>query len=109
LREQYACAMSSITLFELQAGATTEQKQQDIEKLCKWIDVLAFDAACADIAGQIFRDLKSRNAVIEFRDIFIGATAKYYQLDVASLNAKHFDRIDGIHLLNLANLNRSTQ
>jgi len=99
LREKYTCTMSTVTLFELLAGAKTEKQRTDVVKLCKWIDVLNFDTDCAEFAGQIFRDLRSRNALIEFRDIFIAATAIHHQFEVATFNVDHFERVNNISLM----------
>ena len=101
LREQFSCAMSSVTLFELWAGAANATKRSDVAKLTKWIDVLMFDQVTADIAGEIFRLLKAENKLIEFRDIFIAATAKQYKLELATLNTGHFERIQDLELLAL--------
>lgn len=98
LREQSPCAISSVTLFELLIGAKTEQRQQDIRILCKTIGILSFDIACAEVAARIFRELKAQNELIEFRDIFIGATERLHQLELATLNTKHFERIERIRL-----------
>jgi len=43
--------------------------------------------------------LKSKNKLIELSDLLIGATAKAYNLKVATLNVKHFENIDGIDLI----------
>lgn len=102
LREQSPCAISSVTLFELLIGAKTEQRQQDIRILCKTIEILSFDIACAEVAARIFGELKAQNELIEFRDIFIGATARLHQLELATLNTKHFERIDKVHLRHLS-------
>lgn len=99
LREQASCAMSSVTLFELLAGANTEIKRQDATKLSKWIAVLPFDATTAEIAGNIFRDLRARNALIEFRDIFIAATALQHRLELATFNKRHFERVNDLLLV----------
>lgn len=101
LREQSPCAISSVTLFELLVGAKTQQHQQDIRKICKVVEIFPFDASCAEVAAQIFRELKAQNELIEFRDIFIGATARLHQLELATLNIKHFERIDRVHLRHL--------
>jgi predicted nucleic acid-binding protein len=76
LRQQYVCAMSSVTLFELLVGAKTVQHREAITKLCRWIDILSFDEYSARISGEIYIALKNQNNLIEFRDIFIAATAK---------------------------------
>ncbi|MCP4700899.1 MAG: type II toxin-antitoxin system VapC family toxin [Gammaproteobacteria bacterium] len=101
LREQYACAMSAVTLFELLSGAKTEKHVTDIAKLAKWIDILPFDNATAKFAAEFFRILKAENKLIEFRDIFIAATAKQHQLGLATLNTDHFERMTELRLLEL--------
>lgn len=63
------------------------------------LKVLPFDDAVAKQAATIFNELKKVNQLIEFRDIFIVATAKAYQLPIVTLNKKHFQRIQGLQLV----------
>ena len=98
LKESSSCFMSSITYFELLAGATNESKQDDVNKICKWIPVLNFEENSARVAAKIYRELKSDNKLIEFRDIFIAATALWYNFSLATLNNTHFKRIRNLHL-----------
>ncbi len=93
--------MSSVTLFELQCGAKTEKHTEDIVKLCKWITTISFDDEIAEISSIIYQDLKNEKKLIEFRDIFIAATAIANNLCVATLNTKHFERIRDLFLLNI--------
>ena len=60
----------------LTTTAKTPRHIENIEKLRKWIESVYFDDDIADVAASIFRDLKQRNQLIEYRDIFIAATAK---------------------------------
>lgn len=99
LREEFRCAMSSVTLFELLAGASDETKRADVSKLARWIDVLGFDSVTAEIAGEIYRDQRSHNGLIEFRDLFIAATARRHRLALATLNTRHFERVRGLDLI----------
>ena len=57
------------------------------------IAVLFFDQAVAKKAALIYQQLRKANQLIEFRDIFIAATALINQLPVLTKNAKHFQRI----------------
>lgn len=93
--------MSSVTLFELQCGAKTEKHFEDILKLRRWIDTVSFDDEVAEISSKIYQSLKRDNMMIEFRDIFIAATAVAMNLHVATLNRKHFERISDIVLLEI--------
>jgi len=61
--------------------------------------VLPFTDEVAIKAGQIYQDLRKRNKIIDFRDIFIAATCLTFQLPIATLNKKHFKLIDGLKIL----------
>ncbi|WP_084605070.1 type II toxin-antitoxin system VapC family toxin [Desulfonatronum thioautotrophicum] len=98
LKENNTCFMSSVTYFELLAGATNDSKQDDIKKVCKWIPVLDFEEGSARFAAEIYRELKKDNNLVEFRDIFIAATALQHDFPLASLNNAHFERIKSLHL-----------
>lgn len=102
IRETSVCFMSSITLFELLSGAKTNKQFEDINRIIKWIDSLSFNDYIAEVAASILRDLKSRNQLIDYRDIFIAATAMFHQLTLATLNISHFERIEGLGLLNIS-------
>lgn len=97
IKANCSCFMSSITYFELMAGATNEAKHEDIKKVCKWIPVLVFDENTAEIAARIYRQLKQQNKLIEFRDIFIAATAMNKNYDLATFNSTHFKRVQNLN------------
>ena len=63
------------------------------------LEVLDFDREQSKVASNIFRSLKSKNKLIEFRDIFIASCAITSNIPLATLNTKHFKRIDGLILL----------
>lgn len=90
--------ISSITVYELFMGANTEKKKEEIQILTSDLILLPFNYDTAMKSAEIYNDLKSRNQLIEFRDIFIGATAILNNLPVLTLNQNHFDRINGIQL-----------
>ncbi len=92
------CLISTITVFELYAGAVSDIHKRDLNKLIKWMTVLPFSMQTAQISGDIYRELKARNELIEFRDIFIGATAVEWTVPVLTLNEKHFTRIKDVAL-----------
>ena len=101
IRENSECFMSSVTLFELQCGSKTEKHSEDIEKLRRWIGTIPFDDEIAEISSIIYQHLKGEHRLIEFRDIFIAATAIADNLCVATLNTNHFERIKDINLLKI--------
>jgi predicted nucleic acid-binding protein len=88
--------VSSVTLYELYMGATNSKKWLDIQVLTDGIPVLPFSQEIAEKAAMIFHELKNANKLIEFRDIFIAATAIVHHFPVLTRNIKHFKRIDGL-------------
>ncbi len=57
------------------------------------IPVLSFNQEVAEKAAIIYQELRKTNELIEFRDIFIAATAIVHHLPVITKNSKHFTRI----------------
>jgi len=90
--------ISSVTLYELLIGATSEEKKNDIKTLTEDLPILAFNEHVAHKAAEIYHILKTKNKILEFRDIFIGATSIVNDLPLKTLNIKHFERIEGIKL-----------
>lgn len=86
--------ISSVTLYELLMGATTEEKVNDIRILTNDLIVLPFSKDIAVKASEIYHHLRKNNKMIEFRDIFIAATCIVHSLSIKTLNKKHFKRID---------------
>ena len=99
LVEQYSSfAVSVITEFEILCGCNPEQKEF-WKKFLQGVLVIPFDSKANDEAIKIFQDLKRNGNLIEIPDLFIGATAKAYNLKLATLNEKDFIRISGLELL----------
>jgi len=93
--------ISTVTLYELYAGATTDEKAKDLRLSTGHLKALAFNNETAIKAAQLYRELKQKNKLIEFRDIFIAATCIVNELPLATLNKKHFERINGLKLVKL--------
>ena len=99
LYQNYLLHISSVTVFELYNGASSSEKVKDIELLLKNVKVLDFNAEIASVASKIYRQLISENKIIEFRDIFIAATAIVNKMSVSTLNVNHFKRIKGLRII----------
>lgn len=101
LTQQYRIfTVSVITEYEIFVGSNSEQ-QDFWENFFSRIVVLPFDSASSQMAVQIFKDLKVKNKLIEIPDILIAATAIQNNLPLATTNLKHFDRIEGLELVNI--------
>ncbi|MBK9490750.1 MAG: type II toxin-antitoxin system VapC family toxin [Haliscomenobacter sp.] len=63
--------------------------------------ILPFDAVVNEKAVEIYQTLKSSGNLIELRDLFIAASALAHDLPLATLNVKHFERVNGLFLVEL--------
>jgi len=100
LRDEYSyIAISAISVFELFAGATDEQKENDVKVLLKWFDIIDLNEEIAEMCGKILIELRKGNKLIEYRDLFIGVTAFFYDLKLVTLNIRHFDRIPELEII----------
>jgi tRNA(fMet)-specific endonuclease VapC len=80
-------------------GASSPEKMNDIKLLTNNIEVLSLSEKVARKAAEIYHQLRQSNQMIEFRDIFIGATCIVNDLPIKTLNGKHFSRINGLKII----------
>jgi tRNA(fMet)-specific endonuclease VapC len=99
LPEASVLYVSDVTVFELFMGAKDEHKWNDVEIILAPLVKLPFNSEAAIEAAQIFQTLQKSGNIIEFRDIFIAATAIVNNLPVKTLNVKDFSRIPGLNLV----------
>lgn len=98
VRQGYTYCISDVTEYEIYTGALLGQVgfwSNFLEKT----EVLPFDKAVAKVAVDLNRELKRKRKLIETADLFIAATAISNNLSFATLNKKHFDRIDNLNLI----------
>ncbi|MES2277739.1 MAG: type II toxin-antitoxin system VapC family toxin [Bacteroidota bacterium] len=98
LSDQPDLYISAVSLYELYMGAITKEKERDIQLLTDSLEILPFNDTVALKAAQLYHQLKAKNQLIEFRDIFIAATCIVFELPIVTLNKKHFKRIDGLKI-----------
>ena len=90
--------LSAVSKFEFLVGTKPSQISQT-EKIINGFSILSFNSNVAGVASRIAKKLKSENRIIEFRDIFIAATAIANNMPLSTLNVKHFERIDDLELV----------
>lgn len=98
VRQGYTYCISAVTEFEIYTGAALGQ----IDFWNNFLlvtQVLSFDKAVAKVAVDINADLKRKRKQIAIPDLFIAATAIANNLSFATLNKKHFDRIDRLNII----------
>jgi len=93
VKQGYEFVISAITKYELFSGATESQLTfwNDVLQI---ISVIPFDSSCVDTAVTINQQLKRKRKQIAIADLFIAATAVTIGLPIATLNKKHFERVD---------------
>jgi|APHig6443717497_1056834.scaffolds.fasta_scaffold47510_3 predicted nucleic acid-binding protein len=99
LTEKYdRFAISAITEFEVFIGSKSDQDDY-WDRLFSTMKKLPFDSQSNKIAINIDRKLKQISKQIEVPDLMIAACAMANDAIIATLNAKHFSRIDGLKLI----------
>ncbi|MFL9481781.1 type II toxin-antitoxin system VapC family toxin [Chitinophagaceae bacterium LWZ2-11] len=98
VRQGYSYCISSITEYEIYTGASLGQLDFWNDFL-KETEVFSFDKVAAQIAVELNRDLKKKRKQIAIPDLFIASIAISNNLLFATLNRKHFDRIDKLNIV----------
>jgi predicted nucleic acid-binding protein len=98
LRQGCDFAISAVTKYEIYSGATASQLLF-WDSILPALVILPLDEGSVDMAVTINRDLKRKRKQIDLADLFIASTAVANKLPVATLNRKHFERIDQVELL----------
>jgi tRNA(fMet)-specific endonuclease VapC len=99
LSTDYNVCISSITAFEVLVGSSLTNSGT-IHEILDNILILPFDGETAKRASLIYLNLKKINKVLDFRDIFIAATAISHNIPLSTFNMKHFERIEKLNLFN---------
>jgi tRNA(fMet)-specific endonuclease VapC len=94
----YDFSIAAVTHYEIYSGATPAQLSFWTNLLAR-TKVLAFDQIVSQTSVDINNMLKRKQKQIGMADLFIAATAIANNLPLSTLNRKHFDRIDGLTLL----------
>ena len=98
VRKGYVYCISAVTEYEISTGATLSQVVFWEDFLHK-TDVLPFDKNAPKAAVSLTKELKRKRKLIDVPDLFIAATAIVHNLPIATLNKKHFERIDGLQII----------
>ncbi len=71
-----------------------------VEGMLSRLDILDFDLAAAEHAGQIRADLATTGRPIGPFDVLIGGHARSQGLSLVTNNVAEFERVSGLHLVN---------
>ena len=101
-----ASALSAVTIVELTHGiyraksvADRERREAFCEELYRAVAVHPLTLEIARLAGRIHGEQMGRGIGIDFPDLIIGTTALHLGFGVVTLNAKHFQAIPGLSVV----------
>lgn len=91
-------SISAVTKYEILIGSkdTTNKFWKDFFNS---LQSIPFDDIVVEKAVEVYKNLKSVNKMIPLADLLIAATALAYQILVATLNIKHFERIQDLQII----------
>jgi len=98
VHQGYEFAISAITKYEIYSGATQSQLSF-WDNVLQAIIIIPFDEASVNTAVRINISLKRKRAQIDLADLFIAAAAVTHKLQFATLNKKHFNRIEELVII----------
>ena len=95
--------LTAITVTELYMG---EKKGEKLDLILKRLKFYPLDFESSRLAGKIYKTLRRRGELVEFRDILIGAICIRYGVPLMTKNVKHFKRLEefGLTVISLEEL-----
>ncbi len=103
---RYACAITAVTAYELQAVAVQSDRQmQALQDFLQVVAVLPFDAEAARHSAEIWRTLQATGQLIGLPDTLIAGTCLAFGLPLLTRNSKHYQRIEQLTLKSPTELN----
>ena len=102
------CAISVITVSELlhgvlrASGAIRTRRRAFVEHVLAGLQAIPITESVARVHAEIWADLSDRGEAIGAHDLWIAATALAHDLGVATRNASHFERVQGLRVIAIA-------
>jgi len=106
--------IAAITASELLHGverasdaARKARRQRHVEQILASVFVLPFDLVQARCHAQIWADLETRGLMIGAHDLQIAAASLAFAHDLATLNAKEFQHLPGLRVVDASPFRRA--
>lgn len=93
-------SISIITEFEVLSGSSPDRWFYYTNFLNDF-HIYPLSKDVVHLSSKIYYGLNKRGELIGSRDIFVASTAINYGLELATLNKKHFSRIENLNLIDL--------
>lgn len=101
LDEYDAINLSMITYYEIVSGLKHRDAQKQLEQFLEFASqntILPLTQEAADVAADLYADLRKKGQSIDDIDLLIAGTAMVNGLVVVTQNRKHFDRMTGLEV-----------
>lgn len=93
--------VSSATVMEISTGFfRSNRKAILLDEFISPLTIISIDQKVARKAGKIAANLIERGERIEINDLYIAATALLHEETILTTNVKHYERIDGVEVVN---------
>lgn len=89
---------TAVTRAELQRGVRTSKQRRAVADLLGALATLPLDAASADRAGELARELDTSGNSIAMADALIAGIALVHGATLMTRNGRHFSRVSGLGL-----------
>ena len=99
LGEHDTIQFSIITYYEIVSGLKHRDAHKQLDSFLEFSaqnTVISLTQKIADIAGQLYADLRKQGQPIDDIDLLIASTALANELALVTNNRKHFDRITSL-------------
>jgi len=97
-----ALATTTITRFELMAGARGRRQRAAVEALLAALPALPLGTPAADQAAGVRRELESRGEGIGMADSLIAGIVLTHDAQLLTRNRRHFERVPALAVVDLA-------
>jgi predicted nucleic acid-binding protein len=99
--ESRSLGTTSITAFELLAGAGSAKERERVEAVLGSCLILPLDESTSREAAAVHRELASNGKGIGTADSLIAGICRHRSLPLLTRNRGHFERVSGLRLADL--------
>lgn len=96
--------LSVISVYEMEFGAYRARRPSDLDMFQVSFNILPLTETIARKAAELEANLIRKNLQIGIKDIFIAVTCLVNDLPLLTANLRHFDRVEGLQLIDLNTL-----
>ncbi|HEY3358271.1 MAG TPA: type II toxin-antitoxin system VapC family toxin [Polyangia bacterium] len=98
LELEHDLATTAVSAFELLSGAKADRHLEKVEQLLAALRILPIDAAAAEAAATVRRQLESKGRGLAMADYLIAGVCLARSAMLLTRNREHFERVPGLSL-----------